>query len=113
MGKFFKGLFFGGILGVGLTWFTVTKKGRKVRGELMDHAAVLYEQIKERLLSTDAWKKMKKNEYVALVRDMVEQYIVKTGIAADLKELLVKILSTQWPNVQKQLPRERKTKNTP
>jgi gas vesicle protein len=54
MSKFFKGALLGAGIGAGLTWLTVTKKGRAVRDEMLDHAAVVYEQVKDKLLESDA-----------------------------------------------------------
>ncbi len=34
-GNFYKGLFYGVVLGLGLVWFLGTKEGRKVKNELL------------------------------------------------------------------------------
>ena len=110
MGKFNKGLLFGGVLGAGLMWLTVTKKGRKTREQLFDHAAMVYSQVKDQILASDAWKKMNKNEYVAMVKEAVDKYAIKSGLAPGLKNFLVKIVATQWSNLRRELPHEQKRK---
>ena len=110
MGKFNKGLLFGGVLGAGFMWLTVTKKGRETREQLFDHAAMVYSQVKDQLLASDAWKKMNKNEYVAMVKEAVDKYAIHSGLAPGLKDFLVKIISTQWENIKEQLPKEKKGK---
>ena len=80
-----------------------------MREELLDHAAVVYGEVKERLKASGAWSKMQKSEYITLVRDLVDRYAVKTGIARELKELIVKILGSQWTSLQKQLRDDDKT----
>jgi gas vesicle protein len=110
MSKFFKGALLGAGIGAGLTWLTVTKKGRAVRDEMLDHAAVVYEQVKDKLLESDAWRKMEKSEFVAVVRDIVDRYAMKSGIAMELKEMIVKLISTQWKNLQDQLVEEKPKK---
>ncbi|MBP9695087.1 MAG: hypothetical protein KBD73_01630 [Candidatus Magasanikbacteria bacterium] len=110
MGKFTKGLFIGAGLGAGLMWLSVTKKGRALRDEMLDHASVVYSDIKDELLSSDAWRKMSKNEYVAVVKEFVDKYAIKNGLASELKELVATLLVTQWQNLKNQLPKEKKGK---
>jgi len=108
MGKFHKGLFLGGLLGAGLVWFNVTPKGREMRNKLVDHAAEVYADVKERVLSLEAWDKMTKQKYVAMVREVVDKYAVQTGIAHRAKEMIVKIVVLQWRMLQRELGKKRK-----
>jgi hypothetical protein len=53
---------------------------------------------------------MEKSEFVAVVRDIVDRYAMKSGIAMELKEMIVKLISTQWKNLQDQLVEEKPKK---
>ena len=103
MGKFKSGMFFGGLLGAGIMWMSLTKKGRAVRDELLDHAAVVYVEAKEKLMASDAWRQMNRSQFVVLVKDLVDRYAVKTGLAKELKELIVKVVVSQWQNLKQEM----------
>ena len=103
MGKFNKGLFLGGILGAGLMWLNVTKKGKKMRDELLDHAAVIYEEVKEKAMASEAWQEMNKNKYVALVKEAVEKYASKNALSENFKSMIEKVVCSQWCNLEKKM----------
>ncbi len=46
-GKFYKGLFYGLMLGVGLVWFLGTKEGKKLKEQLSDKGEGFIEKAKE------------------------------------------------------------------
>ena len=49
-GHFFKGLFFGLIIGVGVTYFLRTKEGQRVKKELLGSGQELLEDVSERVI---------------------------------------------------------------
>ena len=100
MGRFKKGLFLGGLLGAGMVWMSTTKKGREMREKLLDHAANVYGQVKEKAMASDAWATMTKNKYVAMVQEAVDKYAVQSGLAESMKNFVVKLVSAQWKNLQ-------------
>lgn len=103
MGKFKKGFFLGGLLGAGLAWMALTPQGRKLRDQLLDEAAALYEDVKKKVLSSQAWKDLNEQKYVALVREAVDKYVAKNPTARKAKDLLVKVLSAQWRRLEAEL----------
>ncbi|PIZ95053.1 MAG: hypothetical protein COX81_02015 [Candidatus Magasanikbacteria bacterium CG_4_10_14_0_2_um_filter_37_12] len=108
MGKFKKGLVFGGLLGAGLMWLSTTKKGREVREQIFDYAADVYAEVKEKVTSSEQFDKMTKNKYVSLVRETVDKYAVKNGLANNAKNMIVKLVSSQWKNIQKEVAGRKK-----
>lgn len=96
MGRFKSGLLFGGLLGAGLMWLSVTKKGKEVREQILDHAAVVYPKIKAQVLASDQYKKLNKNQYVKLVKEYVDKYAIENGLAESVKNMVVKVVSAQW-----------------
>jgi gas vesicle protein len=108
MGRFNKGLFLGGLLGAGLVWLNFTKKGKETREQLLDHAAVVYEQIKEKAVKSKTWKEMNKNQYVALVKETVEKYAIQNGLAENVKNMIIKVVSAQWSNLREMVEKEEK-----
>lgn len=96
MGRFNKGLFVGGLLGASIIWLGFTKKGREMRTQLLDHAAVIYAELKDKLLASTAWREMSKNEYVVMVREAVDKYAVQNGLAEEVKKLIVEVIASQW-----------------
>lgn len=101
MGKFKKGLFFGGLLGASTVWMSTTKKGREVRDKMFDQAADVYVMVKDELEKIGALDKISKQKYVAKVREVVDKYAVKNGLADKTKKTVVKLVSTQWKELQK------------
>lgn len=103
MGKFKKGLLLGSLLGAGLVWLNITKKGKAVRDDLLNHAAPVYLQLKEKLLKSKQWEKMKKNEYVKMVEQLMDKYAKQNKLAENVKQMVVKVLSSQWPALKDEL----------
>ncbi|MBU1895812.1 YtxH domain-containing protein [Patescibacteria group bacterium] len=101
MGKFKKGLCLGGLLGAGLTWLNVTKKGRETRSQLLDHSADVYEKVKVKIEESGAMEKMSKNKYVKTVQEVVDKYAVDNGMADKVKNVVTKLVSAQYKNVKK------------
>lgn len=46
-GKFYKGLFYGVLLGVGLVWFLGTKEGKRLKEQFSDKGEEFIEKAKE------------------------------------------------------------------
>ena len=103
MGKFKKGLFFGGILGAGMMWLNTTKKGKEMREEMLDHAAEIYVTIKEKALNSKQYQDLNKNEYVKMVKEMVDKYAVKNGMADNIKKMVTKVLTAQYKNLKSEI----------
>jgi len=100
MGTFKKGLFLGGLLGAGLMWLSVTKKGKEVRDQILDHAAHVYEEVKKNVLRSDQWKKMNKNQYIKMVKETVDKYAIQNGLAENVKNMIVKVVGSQWEKMK-------------
>lgn len=103
MGKFKKGLFFGGLLGAGLMWLSVTKKGKEVREQMLDHAAEIYVKVKQTILTSEQYKNLNKNQYVALVKQYVDKYAVQNGLAENVKNLIMKVVNAQWDKLKQEM----------
>lgn len=103
MGRFKKGFLLGGLLGAGLIWLHTTKKGREMREQILDHASSVYEEVKHKVKSSASWEKMKKTEYLALVKDVVHRYGTEKGLADMVKEATAKLVGTQWSRIKKEL----------
>lgn len=108
MGKFKKGLFLGSLLGAGLTWLSVTKKGKEVREKLLDQSAEVYGMVKEKVTDSEVWEKMTKQKYVAMVSDIVEKYGLKNGLGRDIQKMIKKVVSAQWVVVKKEMSKRKK-----
>ena len=46
---------------------------------------------------------MNKNTYVALVKKTVDKYAVDNGMAVRVKNILVRLLSSQWATFKKEV----------
>lgn len=103
MGKFKKGMFLGGLLGAGLMWLSVTKKGKEVREQILDQAAEVYAKVKVQVLASAQYKNLTQSKFVQLVQEYVDKYAIQTGMAANVKNMVVKIVSSQWKNIQEEL----------
>ncbi len=108
MGKFKKGVVFGGMLGAGLMWLNTTKKGREVRDSLLDHAAIVYGQVKEKVIESDDWETMTKNQYVTMVMDIVDHYAIQNGLSDQVKGMVIKLVTAQWKNLKKEVQKPKK-----
>jgi gas vesicle protein len=100
MGRFKKGLFFGGLLGAGLMWLNTTKKGKQVREQIVDASADVYEEVKKKIAESGALENMTKNKYMDMVRDVVDTYATKTGMADNLKNMVSKMVGSQWKQIK-------------
>lgn len=98
MGKFKHGLFLGGLLGAGLVWLNVTKKGKEVRGQLVDNAASVYTDVKEKILASEGWDKMTKSKYYKFVEQTVNKYAVENDLLDSMRDMIEKIVKAQWKN---------------
>ncbi len=101
MGNFKKGILVGGLLGAALMWLNTTKKGRKMRGDIMDHAAQVYEQVTERIGASDAWQNLTESKYAGYVQEVIEQYVQKYHLPEQVKRMVEKIVNMQWKNIKK------------
>ncbi len=48
-GKFYKGLFFGALIGVGLVWFLGTKEGEKIKKQITEKGEEFVEKAQENI----------------------------------------------------------------
>lgn len=103
MGKFNKGLLFGGLLGAGMVWLGTTKKGREMREKMIDYAADVYVEVKKKIVASEQWQTMTKSAYVQMVKDAVDKYAVQNGLAESIKQMVVKLVSAQWANLKKEM----------
>lgn len=103
MGRFKKGLFFGGLFGAAFTWLSVTKKGKEMRGKLLDSAADIYEDVKTKVSDPEVWNNMTKNKYISMVKETVDKYAKQNEMAGNAKNMIVKVVSSQWKNLQKEI----------
>ncbi len=110
MGKFKKGIFLGGLLGAGLTWLHTTDKGKQMRKKMLDTAADLYSQVEDAVKKSGSWEKMTKHEYVQVVTQVVNRYAVDNKLAQNVKQGVIKLLSSQWGNIKKDLKKGKKKK---
>lgn len=101
MGKFKKGLFMGGLLGAGLMWLNTTQKGKQTREEMLDYAADIYADLKDKAMVSDQWKKMTKTKYYKLVEGAVNTYAVEHDLVDSMRDLVEKVVKAQWKNVKK------------
>ncbi|MFH1286167.1 MAG: hypothetical protein ABII02_00195 [Candidatus Magasanikbacteria bacterium] len=101
MGKFNKGFLFGGLMGVGLAWLNLTKKGKDVRAQLLDHSAEVYGQIKEKVDESGAVDKITKTKYGAMVKEAVDKYAIENGLADNVKGMVAKLVKSQFKQVKK------------
>jgi len=91
----------GGILGASLMWLNTSKRGREVRDDILDRSAEVYAQVKERVLASGALERMKKNEYVKVVKETVDRYAKEHKIVGTTRRLIEKIVASQWKDLQK------------
>ena len=48
-GKFYKGLFFGALIGVGLVWFLGTKEGEKIKKQITEKGEEFVDKAQENI----------------------------------------------------------------
>lgn len=101
MGKFKKGMFLGGLLGAGLVWLNTTKKGKQVRDQVLDHAAEIFAELREKLEGSKEWDNLTKSKYAKIAKAAVEKYASKNGIPANVAGMITKLVTNQWKNLKK------------
>lgn len=102
MGNFKRGLLLGGLLGAGLAWLNLTTKGKAVRDEAIEHAAVVYERVKKEVMKSDAWKKMKKSDFTKQVQRIAEDYSAEIGLAKSTVLLIVSLVVKKWEKMKRE-----------
>lgn len=106
MGKFKKGLFFGSLLGAGMMWLNTTKKGKELRDEMLDHAAEVYVDLKNKVLTSEKYKKLNKNEYMKMAHELVNKYAIDNGLAENVKKMVEKLVVAQWKNLKGEIKKQ-------
>lgn len=106
MGRFNKGLFFGGLLGAGLVWLQTTKEGREMRKKILDTAERVYNQALEAVLKSKQWKSISKSDFVKTVKETVDRF----PLADRMRETVVSLVSRQWPIVKQEIKRRVKAR---
>ncbi len=91
----------GGLLGAGLMWLNTTKKGKQKRDEMLDYAADIYADLKDKVMASKEWKKMTKTKYYKLVEDTVNKYAVENDLVDSMRDMVEKIVKAQWKNLKK------------
>lgn len=105
MGRFNKGVFLGGVLGAALVWLNTTTKGKQYRNQLLDAAADIYERVKEEIMENEKVETLTKHKYVARVKRVVDTYARENELAQDTKDMIVRLLSSQWTAFKKEIKR--------
>lgn len=100
MGKFNKGLIVGGLVGAGLALMNTTKKGKEVKEKLLDNAAEIYMELRDKMMKSKTFEKMTKHDFVVMAQEAVDKYAIKNGLAEKTKKTIMKLVSTQWANLQ-------------
>jgi len=100
MGKFKKGMFFGGLLGAGLMWLNATPKGKEMRAKLLAHSRPLYDELKNSIKQLEG---PTREMYDALVERAVAEYTDKKEMAGEMKALLIRDLKKKWKGLEKEL----------
>ncbi len=100
MSKLKKTLLFGGLLGAGLIWLTSSKKGKETRDKMLEAAADIYEDIVKELKKMDKKYVSSKSAYTKLVQQKVDKYFEKYPALESVKEMVVKIVLSQWENIK-------------
>ncbi len=77
------------------------KKGKQTRDEMLDYAADVYGDLKEKTLASDQYKKMTKTKYYKMVEDAVNKYAVENDLVDNMRDMVEKVVKAQWKNVKK------------
>lgn len=107
MGTFKKGLFFGGLLGVGITWLNTTVQGKKTRDQIVEHGVAVYETLILELKASKSWKKITQSEYIERATALIDTYAVETGLSDRVKRMIQSLVVARWSTFKKE-----QTKNT-
>ncbi|OGH64055.1 MAG: hypothetical protein A2821_03565 [Candidatus Magasanikbacteria bacterium RIFCSPHIGHO2_01_FULL_41_23] len=102
MGNFKRGIFLGGLLGAGLAWLSVTKEGKAMRDQAMEHGVKVYERVKRELPKTAAWKKMTKSDFAKVVQKIADDYSAEFGLAKKITNTVVALVVSQWNKLKKE-----------
>ncbi len=102
MGAIKKTLFLGGLLSAGLVWLTGTKKGKEVRGELLDHSAAIYVSVKKKIQKIDKQYNVTKSQYLKLAKEAMSEYFEKYPVPATLKSIVQKVVVSQWETLKQE-----------
>ena len=100
MGRFKKGLFFGGLIGAALMWLNATPKGKEMRSKILEHLDPLYYELKESLKKLEG---PTREMYDALVERAVAEYAAKKDLAVEVKDMLVRKLKKRWSELEKEI----------
>lgn len=103
MGTFKKGLFLGGLLGAGAMWLAVTKEGKAMREQAMEHAVKVYDRVKTEVTKSPAWKKMKKSDFAKMVQKVADDYAEELGLAKKVTSMIVALVVSQWGKLRKEV----------
>lgn len=88
MGKrFTKGMLLGGLFGAGLMWMHTTKRGRRFKVTMMEHANTVTKEVLRRIPENE-WVDGKKVESV--LDDVVREYGAAKDLASAATHLLKK-----------------------
>ncbi|MBD3311276.1 MAG: hypothetical protein GF349_02110 [Candidatus Magasanikbacteria bacterium] len=109
MGRFKKGLFLGGLVGAIMMWLNTTTKGKKVRKQIVENSADVYEKLSDQIMSSESWDKMTKTKYAKMVQEYVDKYAVDNGLADNVKKTIKKLVVSQWGNLKKEAKTKKKS----
>jgi len=98
MGKFKKGIFFGSLVGAGLTWLFTTKEGREMRGKIETWAHEVFDELKGKIGETEIADQAK---YNTKVQKVLEEYGKRKKVPAEAMKKLEQILKAQWKKLKK------------
>jgi len=100
MGSLKKGMFIGALIGAGLVWLNTTKKGKEVREQILNTASDAYEKLKGEIKGSKQYQNLTKSEYVRMARKYVDKYAIENGLADNVKNMVMKIVTAQWNNLK-------------
>ncbi|MBI2989689.1 MAG: YtxH domain-containing protein [Candidatus Magasanikbacteria bacterium] len=110
MGTFKKGFILGSLLGAGMVWLNATKKGRLLRDEILDQAALIYSKVLKQIQDSGSWEQLTKHKYVMMVKDTVNAYTAEHALPAQVKATILSILANQWSRLKKDAKAKKKNK---
>lgn len=108
MGKVTKGLVLSGMVGAGIAWLMTTKKGKELREQALDYAADVYERVYETVLESEAYAKLSRSKYLALVKEVATNYAKEKGVGENVRAMIVKLVNAQWGNIEKEVKRSKR-----
>jgi len=101
MGTFKKGLFLGSLIGAGMVWLNTSKKGKEMRKQMLDYAEDVYNDVKEKIMTSDKYKNLTKSKYYMMVEEAVNTYAVENGLLDSMRDMIERVVKAQWKNVKK------------